>query len=139
MLQICNKLGASVELNQLMNPGYEYRGNQKDKNNFNKVFGFILANYSNRIKISDVAELIGLNDTAFSHYFRKRSGKSFTDYLTELRLLKADAMILRTHRKIARICSECGFHNLSNFNRIYKNWKGMSPAQARKSPVRVEH
>jgi AraC-like DNA-binding protein len=135
ILEILNGLGLIVEFNQLLDSKYDYRGNLKDNAKFADVFGFILNNYTKRIKISEPATLLNLNDTAFSHYFKKRTGRSFTDYINELRLLEADSLILYSNKKISRICTDCGFNNLSNFNRIYKSWKGITPADRRRKTI----
>ncbi|HLF36015.1 MAG TPA: AraC family transcriptional regulator [Cyclobacteriaceae bacterium] len=133
ILEIFNRLGSIVQFNQLLGSRYDYRGNAKDKSKFEKVFTYLLENYTRRIKISEPAGILGLNDTAFSHYFKKRTGKSFTDYINELRLLEADALIKLTNKKISEVCAECGFNNLSNFNRIYKSRIGETPADRRRS------
>jgi AraC-like DNA-binding protein len=132
ILEIFNRLGSIVQFSQLLGSRYDYRGNAKDKSKFEKVFKYLLENYTRRIKVSEPAGILGLNDTAFSHYFKKRTGKSFTDYINELRLLEADALIRLTSKKISEICAECGFNNLSNFNRIYKNRIGETPADRRR-------
>ncbi len=132
ILELLNLLGSSRVLKQFLPKGYSYRGNKKDLAHFEKVFEYILDNYTQRIKISIPAGILSLNDTAFSHYFKKRTGQSFTDFINQLRLMEADALVKYSHKKIARICTECGFNNLSNFNRIYKSWKNMSPAESRK-------
>lgn len=132
ILELLNAMGAEKSLGQLMQSDFDYRGNEKDNRHFAEVFKHILTNYNKRIKISSPAGILGLNDTAFSHYFKKRTGKSFTEFINRLRLHEADALIRHTSKKIARISQECGFNNLSNFNRIYKSWKKMSPADNRR-------
>ncbi len=133
ILQLLDRLGSHRELGTLLNKKYRYRGNIKDQAKFALIFENILNNYTRRIKISVPAGIAGLNDTAFSHYFKKRTGNSFTDYINLLRLTEADALIKTSGKKIARICIECGFHNLSNFNRIYKSWQKVTPAERRRS------
>ena len=132
ILELLNAMGAENSLGQLVRSEYDYRGNEKDSRLFPEVFRYILSNYTKRIKISSPAGILEQNDTAFSHYFKKRTGKSFTDFINRLRLHEADALIKYTSKKIARISQECGFNNLSNFNRIYKSWKKMAPADSRR-------
>jgi AraC-like DNA-binding protein len=132
ILELLNAMGTVKSLGQLIRTNYDYRGNEKDSRLFSEVFKYILSNYTRRIKISSPAGILDLNDTAFSHYFKKRTGKSFTDFINRLRLHEADALIRSTSKKIARISQECGFNNLSNFNRIYKSWKKMAPADSRR-------
>ena len=135
ILEFLNTMGSEKSLGQLIRSDYDYRGNEKDSRLFTEVFRYILSNYNKRIKISSPAGILGQNDTAFSHYFKKRTGKSFTDFINRLRLHEAEALIRFSSKKIARISQECGFNNLSNFNRVYKGWKKMSPADSRRSII----
>jgi AraC-like DNA-binding protein len=137
ILELLNEMGSEKSLGQLIHSKYTYRGNAKDKKSFSDVFEFIFSQYTQRLKISTPAGILGLNDTAFSHFFKKRTGKSFTDFINLLRLHEADALIHYTTKKIARISQECGFNNLSNFNRIYKSWKKMSPADSRRTLIGI--
>jgi len=137
LLEIFNLLGESKQYEILSSSQYQYKGKHKEQINFEKVFEYIQNNYTEKIKISKVASLINMHDSAFSHYFKKRTSKSFTDFVNEMRLNYALNQLLFSSRSIAEICFDSGFNNLSNFNRIFKKWKGTTPLQWKKKYLKI--
>lgn len=138
MMEILNSLAISVDYTALCSDKYSYKGRPSESGRFEIVFNYIQSNYLNKIKITDVASLARMNDSAFSHYFKKRTGYSFTDFINLLRLNHAAKQILYQHKNIADICFDSGFNNLSNFNRMFKKWKGDTPLQYRKKQAHAE-
>lgn len=96
-----------------------------------KVCEYIEENFQEQIKLSDVAQLVNMSDSAFSHFFKKKTGCSFIDYLNCVRIGKASKMLFDTTHSINEICYSCGFNNLSNFIRIFKKIKGPTPSEYR--------
>jgi AraC-like DNA-binding protein len=93
---------------------------------------FIKKNYKKKICIDDVANLIHMSPSAFSHFFKKRTYRSFTDYLIDIRLSNACKLLLETDLSIAQISESNGFNNVSNFNKLFKMKKNMTPKDFRK-------
>lgn len=93
---------------------------------------YINNNYQNKIMISDIAQLVGMTNSSFCHFFKKRTNKSFVDYLNEVRIGHASIELIETTKTISEICYCCGFNNVSNFNRIFKSKKGLTPSEFRK-------
>jgi AraC-like DNA-binding protein len=129
---IFDRLSQSDEFNYLSSPDYPYSGKEEEREIFEEVHNYILNQFRKKIKIGEVASLIGMNESAFSHYFKKRTGKSFTDFINELRLNYAADQLTQSRRNVAEIAFESGFNNLSNFNRIFKKWKNVTPNQWRR-------
>jgi len=138
IMEILNTLAESGDYKTLCSDTYSYKGRLDETNKFEAIFNYIQSNYLNKIKITDVATLAGMNDSAFSHYFKKRTRYSFTDFINLLRLNHAAKQIIYKHKNIADICFDSGFNNLSNFNRMFKKWKGDTPLQYRKKQAHLE-
>jgi AraC-like DNA-binding protein len=138
IMEILNGLAESGDYKTLCSDNYSYKGRPDESNKFEAIFNYIQSNYLSKIKITDVATLAGMNDSAFSHYFKKRTSYSFTDFINLLRLNHAAKQIVYQHKNIADICFDSGFNNLSNFNRMFKKWKGDTPLQYRKKQVHIE-
>ena len=68
-----------------------------------------------------------MTPTAFSRFFKLRTGRSISDYLIDIRLGHATRALVDSTMSVAEICYSCGFNNISNFNRIFKKKKGSSP------------
>ena len=82
--------------------------------------------------LSDVAELVNMSESAFSHFFKKRTGMSYINYVNNQRIAKACTLLAETTLSAAEICYDCGFNNKSNFIRIFNKKKGMTPIEYRK-------
>ncbi|MGI0107965.1 AraC family transcriptional regulator [Salinimicrobium sp. WS361] len=92
-----------------------------------KVNNFVQENLNQKINLKDVANLINMSETAFSHFFRKSTNTSFTDYVNDLRLGHAARLLTETELTINEICFDSGFNNVSNFNRTFKRKIGFTP------------
>jgi AraC-like DNA-binding protein len=74
-----------------------------------------------------------MNVNAFSRFFSLRTRKTFTGYIQELRLQKAARMLIEEELPITEICFECGYNNISNFNRQFLTHYNMNPMKYRKT------
>lgn len=104
---------------------------QSDSRRVNKVQRYINENYKKEIRLSQLADLVGMSPVSFSRFFKLRTGKNLSEYIIDIRLGHAARMLVDTTTSIAEICYDCGFNNLSNFNRIFKKKKGCSPKEFR--------
>lgn len=93
---------------------------------------FLNQNYQRSIFLNEAAEVAHLSAAAFSRFFRKTAGKTFTAYVNELRVAQACRFLIETDRNIAAVALDCGFENLSNFNRRFQELKKMSPREFRR-------
>jgi transcriptional regulator GlxA family with amidase domain len=66
---------------------------------------------------------------------KKRTGKTFTDSLNEIRVGHASRMLIDSTTTVAEIAYQCGFNNISNFNRIFKHKKRFTPKEFRSSYI----
>jgi len=96
------------------------------------VCDYINKNYQDKIMIEVLANLIGMTNSSFCHFFKKRTHKSFVDYLNEVRIGHASVQMIETTKTISEVCYNCGFNNISNFNRIFRAKKGLTPSEFRK-------
>lgn len=98
-----------------------------DSRRVQKVEAYIASHYKEDIRLNDLASLVGMTPTAFSRFFRLRTGRSISDYIIDVRLGHASRLLVDSTTSVAEICYDCGFNNISNFNRIFKKKKGQSP------------
>jgi AraC-like DNA-binding protein len=74
-----------------------------------------------------------MTEVSFSRFFKNRSGKTFIDSLNDIRMGHASRMLIDTTQSISEIAYNCGFNNISNFNRIFKKKKNCTPKEFRES------
>ena len=98
-----------------------------------RAYNYMLENYNKEVHLSDVADLVGMTEVAFSRFIKQRTGRNFIDSLNDIRLGHATRMLLDTTHSIAEVSLTCGFNNLSNFNRIFKKKKGCTPREFREN------
>jgi AraC-like DNA-binding protein len=78
-----------------------------------------------------VASVAGMSPVAFSRFFRVRTGRTLSDYIVDIRLGYAARMLVDSTKNVSEICYECGFNNVSNFNRTFKAKRGYTPRDFR--------
>lgn len=96
-----------------------------------KVFEYMHHNFDRPVSLNDVAKLANMTDVSFSRFFKRRTGIKFIDSLMEVRLGHASRLLIDTTQSIAEIAYNCGFNNISNFNRIFKKKKNCTPKEFR--------
>jgi AraC-like DNA-binding protein len=105
---------------------------KKSEVRINKVCLFIQNNFQNKIYLKEVADLIYLTESNFCKFFKKATGKTYSDYVNEIRINEASRLLIQTDKTISQISFECGFETLSYFNRVFLNKKGITPSFYRK-------
>jgi AraC-like DNA-binding protein/quercetin dioxygenase-like cupin family protein len=123
----------SVSRNQkvLATPTYLGQFNTSKSRRIEKINNYIQQNLNQNIRIKEAADMVNMSETAFSHFFKKRTQRSFSDYITDLRIGNAARHLIETEKTISEICYDCGFNNISNFNRIFKKKLGFTPSEFR--------
>ncbi|HIZ31970.1 MAG TPA: AraC family transcriptional regulator [Candidatus Bacteroides merdigallinarum] len=107
--------------------------NFSDSRRVQKVQKYISEHYREEIRLNMLSDMVGMTPVSFSRFFRLRTGKTLSDYIIDIRLGFASRLLVDSSRTIAEICYDCGFNNLSNFNRMFKRKKGCSPKEFREN------
>lgn len=105
--------------------------NDKGYDRLNKVINYTFSNYATNILVENVAEKANLSKSQFSRYFKERTGKTYVQFLNEVRIENACALLMKEDLNIEEIGYDVGFQNLSNFNRQFKKIKNSTPSQFR--------
>ena len=96
-----------------------------------KVKSYIDQHYKEEVRLQQMADLVGMTPSAFSRFFKLRTGKTLNEYIVDVRLGNAARRLIDTTDSVAEVCYVCGFNTLSNFNRLFKKRKGLSPTEFR--------
>ncbi|PWA11276.1 AraC family transcriptional regulator [Flavobacterium laiguense] len=98
------------------------------------VFDYVMTNYQRDISLEEIASLSNMTKNAFCRYFKLRTNKTFFQFLIDIRIERASKLLLKNRElSVIEIAELCGFNNISNFNRKFKELKHSSPLQYRKS------
>lgn len=104
-----------------------------DSKKLSSIFKYVLENYQNQVDSKSAASLACMNEAAFCRYFKRRTSKTFSQFVNETRISHAAQLLIGTDQAIAEICYACGFDNISYFNRQFKIYQGKSPREYRKA------
>lgn len=104
---------------------------ESDSRRVLKVKSYIENHYKDDLRLSQLADLVGMTPSAFSRFFKLRTGKNLAEYIVDVRLGFAARRLVDTSDSVAEICYCCGFNTLSNFNRLFRKRKGCNPTEFR--------
>jgi AraC-like DNA-binding protein len=131
LIELLNFLGRT-DFSPIASPSYANAMNNNMDDRMVKVYEFSTQNYNRKISIYEVASIAGMNTTAFCRYFKKKAGKTFAEFINELRISYACKLLRHGNQTVEFICFESGFNNISNFNRQFNTRIGKSPSAYRK-------
>ena len=128
-LDLLNEISNCRELEFISSHKTIIKSNEQSDKRLNEVYNFVLNNYKKEIKLKTIAEIANLSEPAFCRYFKKRTRKTFFNFLNELRISEAVKLLLNKDISISEAAFEVGFNNISNFNRKFKSILGLTPSE----------
>lgn len=137
LISILNDLQLSNEHQILNASGYSMQANVEDNERINRIFNYVKTHFQEPIALDDMSAMAGMTTPSFCRYFKKMSGKTFTQFVNEYRLVHASKLLSENLLSITEICYESGFNNFSYFNKSFKKFTGKSPSEYRNSLVQV--
>ena len=96
-----------------------------------KIKEYIQNHINEDLSLDTLAAVAGMSPTSFSRFFKLRTGKTLSNYIIDYKLGLAARALVDTTSNVSEICYSSGFNNLSNFNRLFKQKRGMSPREFR--------
>ncbi|WP_320167747.1 AraC family transcriptional regulator [Mangrovibacterium marinum] len=131
-LKVLDGLAHAKNTKQLASESYRPQLKKWNGTRIEKIMHLINTSYRQQMTLEDIAREIGMNPTAFSRYFKEKTGKNFIRFINEMRIGYACKLLQENQMNIADIGYECGFRNLSNFNRFFKDIVNQSPRSYQK-------
>jgi len=129
LLEMLQIIAVSKDYSFLSTAGYAKEYDVADMDRINLVYAYTFNNFQKHISIKKVAAAVNISPHSFCRYFKTRTMKSYWQFLLEVRLGYACKLLIENKKSIANICYDCGFNNLSNFNRHFKDFLKMTPKQ----------
>jgi AraC-like DNA-binding protein len=132
LLSILDTLARSRELKPIASPGFLPALGRSDQDRMQRVCNYINAHLTGNVKRARVAHEAHLSEGAFSRFFKLRTGKTLPQFVNELRVGRACRLLMEEEAKITDVALDCGFLNLTNFNRRFLEITGLSPSSYRR-------
>ena len=130
-LEILRDLAHSTEYLTLNATGFSLEIQPQDNDRLNTVLNHIRKNFQHPISLTTITDLIGMTEPSFSRYFKKVTGKTFTKFVNDYRLVHASKLLAEKQISILEVCYESGFVNYSHFTKKFKEFSGKSPSKYR--------
>lgn len=105
----------------------------KDLDRINSVYEYVFLNIEEGIKLKDAAGILHMAPGSFCRYFKKKTNRTFTQYVKGVRIGIAAKMLIETEKSITQICYDSGYNNLANFNHYFKSLMNKTPSEYRKN------
>lgn len=132
LLDILHELSLSNELTSLSSIGFTKFSPSEDTSRIDKIFEYMLKNYTEEILLGEIAKKANMSVSAFCKYYKKRTGKTFTQTLNEVRIGHACKLFIEKGLSVSEVCYQSGFNNLSYFHRNFKKITQYPPLEYRK-------
>jgi transcriptional regulator GlxA family with amidase domain len=132
-MKLMYELSLDTKVRILSSSSFSNNEEETDSRRIKKVLEYLQENYKKPVRLADVANLVNMSEVTFSRFIKKRTSRTFVEYLNGVRLGVATRLLIDTTGSIGEICYECGFNNLSNFNRIFRKRKGCTPKEFREN------
>ncbi len=129
LLEIIELMINTDEFDYLSSAGYTHNYNPGDTSKIDYIFKFVFDNYTRGIQLDQVAEISNMSKHSFCRYFKSRTQKTFVQFVNEVRISESCRLIAENNQQITNIAYACGFNSLSNFNKIFKSIKGVTPSK----------
>jgi AraC-like DNA-binding protein len=116
------------------------RGSAPPPRRVDRVIGWIHRELGHELTVADAARIARISAGSFSRYFHKAVGRTFTQYVNDVRCSEASVRLRRSDKSVAMIAAECGFETMSHFNRQFRLRMGATPrAYRRGHPPSTDH
>ncbi len=132
LLQVLHILANSEELLPICSAGFMPQLPDANGERLRKVCDHVQAHLGERISRDEAAALAHLSPGAFSRFFKARTGKTFQDFVTELRIGRACRLLGDIELNVTEVALMCGFSTVASFNRSFRRVKQTSPSQYRR-------
>ena len=115
------------QVTPLSSIGFRYHEYNSENERLNAIYNFTLKNFMKKIELKEVAAITRLIPNSFCRYFKTRTGKTYNQFLLEIRIGYACKLLLDNTQSVKQVCFESGFNNFSCFHKSFKSITGYTP------------
>jgi len=131
VLRILSRLSAGVAT-PLSSAAWDTRLLRGRSARLDQITDYVLAHMAVDISLEQISAQVRMSKSSFSHFFRRATGKTFTDFVNEVRLSRVAKMLVETDLDVSQIAYTVGFSTLSHFNALFRKVHGCSPRAYRR-------
>ena len=129
LLSILNNIAFCQKIEPLSSSIFVNSIDAGQNHRMNQIYKYVMEHFRDQISVDQIASEIYMTTTSFCRFFKKRTNKSFIQYVNDIRIGYACKLLLQENYNISQIAYESGFDNLSNFNKHFKKIKNITPSR----------
>ncbi len=133
LLNILLYIARRKEYRPICSEAFSSQCGANDMSRLSKIYRFVMENYRRDVQVQELSDLIGLSKVSFCRYFKQRTGKTFMEFMIEVRIGNACKLLMEDEMNVTEIAYACGYNNISNFFHQFKAIKGCSPTAYQKN------
>lgn len=137
LLDMLIKVSESNEIIPVLSSRFEESHHQdvcnaRDTSRIHIITEYIMKNFNREIYVQEIAGMLHMSNASFSRYFKHHTRKTFSDYVTEVRISHACKLLMLEDQSISQISFDSGFENISNFYKHFRRITGIIPKEYRR-------
>ncbi|WP_159635589.1 AraC family transcriptional regulator [Sphingobacterium composti Ten et al. 2007 non Yoo et al. 2007] len=137
LLHLIKDLATNATFEYLASSIYQISNRDDNIEKINKIYKYVMENFTNKISLEEVAEIAFMTPPAFCKYFKNRTNKTFSNFVNEIRIGYACELLLQGNDDISSIAYHAGFNNLTSFNKNFKKFTKLTPSEYRMKSLAV--
>ncbi|TFH24984.1 MAG: AraC family transcriptional regulator [Bacteroidia bacterium] len=130
--EIMDIIGESQSFTFLASADYIKTRFESTNNRVKKIHEFLMLNYHEEINLEKIAEMVHMAPASACRFFKFSTGLTIFEYLNKIKIDYACNLLLNTELNVVDISYDCGFNNLSHFNKQFRKFLGKTPTEFRK-------
>lgn len=134
LLEIMDLIASSNEISFITEEAIKSNKEAYRSDRLIPVVNFIKRNFDRPITLKQIADIACMTEQSFCRFFRKRMGRNFSQYLTEVRLIHAKELLIQNDKTVSDISYLCGFKSSSHFCAVFREQVGKTPSQYKSFP-----
>ncbi len=132
LLDALNVIASDHDATVLSSFGFKHDTNVVENDRIDGIYQYSIQNYKKKIQMKEIAAVANMSPNSFCRYFKSKTRKTYSAFLTEVRVGVACKLLLENRIGIKQICYESGFHNFASFHKYFKRITNKTPLNYQK-------
>ncbi|GAB3330561.1 AraC family transcriptional regulator [Larkinella ripae] len=128
-LRLLDELSHAADYRFITSLGYTNTVKPSETDRMQQVHNYVLGHFHDDISLDTVSDLAGMTPPAFCRYFKARANKTFSEFVSEIRIGHSCKLLMEGKLSVTQVSYESGYRTLSNFNRQFKGITGQTPSE----------
>lgn len=120
---------------KLSSIGFKQSYDESENMRINAIYNYTLEHFRRKIHLEEIAKVAVISPNSFCRYFKSKTRKTYSRFLTEIKVGHACKLLIENKLNIKQLCYESGFNNLASFHKYFKITTGKSPISYQKEYI----